>query len=610
MGKKMMENRLTGEIFYGMILTGAKQVIVNEGELNRLNVFPVADRDTGTNLASMMRYIVDNLSITKAPEELLFQLSQHGLVGCSGNSGLIFSQFFYGLTKHRLSNKTYVRLQDFAVMIMSGYKSAYESVSQPKAGTILTVMEQWANSYRGLLHNTKISFVEVFQKSVETAREAVKETINQLEVLRKNNVIDAGAQGFLHFIEGMLLFLKADVTTRQKILDTQSVATSIEISHEFEKLVEYPDRRYCFEIVLRVAKDDNILEKERAYLETLGDSMVIGHAAQMEKLHIHTNNPEIITKHLAQHGNVIYQKIDDMIMQYEVSNQENLGTAIVIDSMADLPQEWVRENNVFTLPLQVKINDNSFLDKFTVNYQDVVGYLKNPKNQVSTAAPSTSITSRSLHFLSQHYKSLIVLSFTSASSSTYDVIVNQARKLQNYKINVIDSCTNSAALGLLVMYAQKLIAAKHTHDEVVDKINQAKIGANFLVFIDSLDQLIKSGRLSGRAGFFAKLLRVKPLVKLDSQGRPQVISIAFTRRGGWRKLLKHLQDLKSKNTLGEFAIAHSSDTKSAMAFKDYIETGLGKPALYMTDGSGVSVAHSGPNGFSIGYLASSVDLEA
>ena len=158
-------------------------------------------------------------------------------------------------------------------------------------------------------------------------------------------------------------------------------------------------------------------------------------------------------------------------------------------------------------------------------------------------------------------------------------------------------------MGLLVIYAQKLITSReYTHDEVVKKINQAKLNAHFLVFIDSLDQLIKSGRLSKSAGFFAKLLRVKPLVKMDSKGSPQIIGIAFTRRQGWNKLLKHMQKIKEKGTLGTFAIAHSTDVKSAELFKEHIENGLGQDALYMTDGSGVSVAHSGPNGFSIGYL--------
>ncbi|MFN7095559.1 MAG: DAK2 domain-containing protein, partial [Burkholderiales bacterium] len=332
-----MEDQLSVEIFYGMILTGAKQVIVNEGELNRLNVFPVADRDTGTNLASMMRYIVDNLSLTHEPQELLHQLSQHGLVGCSGNSGLIFSQFFYGLTQHKLASKTFVKLQEFASMIMAGYKSAYASVSNPKPGTILTVMERWASSYRELVNNTKSPLIDSFYHSVEKAKEALRDTINQLEVLRQNHVVDAGAQGFIHFIEGMLVFLKADSNLRRQLLEERHLAgPRLEINHEFEELAEIPNCRYCFEMVLRTAKDSSVLEHQREYLEQLGDSMVIGRAPQMEKLHIHTDKPELITQHLAQFGDILYQKIDDMVMQYNISNNTQSPIALAIDSTADV----------------------------------------------------------------------------------------------------------------------------------------------------------------------------------------------------------------------------------------------------------------------------------
>ena len=119
---------LTTDLLYGMILSGAKNVIHTEGQLNQLNVFPVADRDTGTNLASMMRYIVDNLTPAKDTSELFHQLSQHGLMGCCGNSGLIFSQFFYGLTQHKLVNKVQVKINDFVEIMSAGYKSAYDSV--------------------------------------------------------------------------------------------------------------------------------------------------------------------------------------------------------------------------------------------------------------------------------------------------------------------------------------------------------------------------------------------------------------------------------------------------------------------------------------------------
>lgn len=605
-----MDNQLSTELFYGMILTGAKQVIMNEGELNQLNVFPVADRDTGTNLASMMRYIVDNLSITKDSQELLHQLSQHGLVGCSGNSGLIFSQFFYGLTKHELANKAVVKLQEFASMISDGYKSAYSAVSHPKPGTILTVMEYWAKSYHELVKNTSASIVEIFQNSVEQAREALKNTMNQLEVLRHNNVVDAGAQGFIHFIEGMLIYLKAEPDTRNKLLEErESSDYKMVINHEFEEIAELPDCRYCFEMVLRTKKDSHILEDNRAYLEELGDSMVIGRAPQMEKLHIHTDNPGLITQHLSSFGDVLYQKIDDMVMQFNIANHVQNDVAIVIDSMSDVPLQWIRQNNIFTFPLQVKVNNNSFLDKFAINFRDTVDYLNSDNVKVGTSAPSAAIVSRGLHFLSQHYKGLIIIPIAKSLSSTYDVIVNQARKIHDCTVRVIDSCMISGALGLLVVYANQLVRSKqYPLDEMVKKIEQARERIHLLVFINSMDELVKSGRLPKSAGFIAKFLRLKPIVKLDSHGKPKIISVALSKNAGWKKMAKIVNRLKSNGEIKSLAVVHSSSEEAATNFKNYImfETNL-KP-LFVAEASSVAVAHTGKNGVSIAYSTDEIQM--
>ncbi len=606
-----MDEALSTELFYGMILSGAKQVIHTEGELNQLNVFPVADRDTGTNLASMMRYIVDNLSITKDTQELLHQLSQHGLVGCSGNSGLIFSQFFYGLTQHRLTEKTLVKLTDFVEMIAEGYKSAYNSVSNPKPGTILTVMERWVESYRENLRNTRTTLVDSFKSSVEKAREALKDTMNQLEVLKVNKVVDAGAQGFVNFLDGMLTFLTVGKEQRAKILAERNTNDSTaKLNHEFEDITEFPNYRYCFETVIKTS-DENALVPYQRKLESFGDSIVVGKGPQMLKLHIHTDKPEQVTKLLSLAGNVLYQKIDDMILQYNIANQaKRANVALVADSMADLPLDFLQKNNIYRVPLQVKVNDNSFLDKVSINYQQTLNYLADKVNRVGTAAPSAAIVSRTFHFLEQFYDSIIVVPVGKALSSTYDVIANQARLVKDKTISVIESGLNSAPLGLLVAYANQLILEnKLAHAEIVNELETAKAGSNVLIMLNSLEGLIRSGRLSKSMGMLAGILRLKPLIKIDEKsGKPKVIGAAFTKRGGWKKLTKILNQLKEDGKVKSIAIVHSDTQSHAETFNKYISRKTGLNALYITEVSSVSGIHTDKNSFSIGYINREVKL--
>lgn len=605
-----MSEALSTDLFYGMILAGAKQVIYDEGRLNELNVFPVADKDTGTNLASMMRYIVDNLSKSKDTPELLHQLAQHGLVGCSGNSGLIFSQFFYGLTQHRFAEKTLLKLHDFVEMIAEGYKSAYASVSNPKPGTILTVMEKWVEGYRDLLKQTGVSLAESFKASVDKSRVALKETMNQLEVLRNNHVVDAGAQGFVTFLEGMLGFLQGSREEREKILaQGESVEHSAKLSHEFEDVTELPEFRYCFETVLKTVKTE-FSDEDRSQLDKLGDSIVMGKGPQMLKLHIHTNKPEIVTDILTESGNILYQKIDDMILQYNIANHSSRNRiALVVDTMADLPLDFIQANNIYRIPLQVKVNNHSFLDQVSINYQQTLRYLSDGSSKVGTAAPSAAIVARALHFLEQFYDSILVITVGSGLSSTYDVIANQAAKFRNTKVSVIDSKLNSAPLSLLVTMANNLIDAGLGHDQIVNKLEQAKSGANILVVLNSLSGLIRSGRLSKSMGMIAGLLRFKPIIQIDSQtGKPKVIGAAFTKRGGWKKICKKLNQLKAAGQLKSVAVVHSDTPKRADLFSKYITKRTHLQPLFATEVSSVSGIHTDKDSYAVGYINEDVTI--
>jgi hypothetical protein len=410
----------------------------------------------------------------------------------------------------------------------------------------------------------------------------------------------------------MLLFLKADNIKRKELLASKHAESAkIELGHEHEEMTEMPNYRYCFEMVLRTPKDKSkVLEHKKELLLKLGDSMVIGHAPQMEKLHIHTNKPDLITRELSSCGDVVYQKIDDMTMQYNITNTAiNNDIAVVIDSLADLPPQWIQQNNIFTFPIQLKVNNNAFLDKFTINFREALIHLNTNGTKVATAAPSLAIVSRGLHFLSQHYRALIVLPMAKGLSSTYDVIASQVRKIANPEIRVIDSCKISACLGLLVAYTQQLIKSnKYTPKQIAAKVEAARENTNAIIFINSLNELIKSGRLPRPVGFIAKLLRVKPILCLEDNGKPRITGVAFSRNGGWKKISKILNKLKAEGKVKTLAIVHSGSETVAQAFSDYIVECTAITPLYIAEASSAAVVHTGRDGISIGYSQEEIQL--
>jgi DegV family protein with EDD domain len=193
-------------------------------------------------------------------------------------------------------------------------------------------------------------------------------------------------------------------------------------------------------------------------------------------------------------------------------------------------------------------------------------------------------------------------------SSTHDVILNQSKKYKNKLISVIDTGLNSAPLGLLVTYASLLAESGHSHAEIIVKLEAAKSQSNVLVLLNSLDGMIRSGRLSKSMGFLAKLLRLKPIIHLDENGRPKVIGAALTKRSGWRKLIKHVNELYEAGKIKSLAIVHSDTQARGAAFGKYIQKNTGLTPAYITGVSCVSAIHTDKNSFAIGYINQKINV--
>ncbi len=196
-------NSLSPTLFLKMVFTGGKQIIQSENELNQLNVYPVPDGDTGSNMAALMRYVLAQNYPTDHFGGLLTALADASLIGSCGNSGMILSAFFVGLTKlQTIGQKTSLSIQDFIDCLASGVKQAHKAVAHPVEGTILTVMQSWLNACLAERSQCK-NFGSLFQATLPAAESALKQTEFLLPALRDNHVIDAGAFGFTRFIQGM-----------------------------------------------------------------------------------------------------------------------------------------------------------------------------------------------------------------------------------------------------------------------------------------------------------------------------------------------------------------------------------------------------------------------
>jgi dihydroxyacetone kinase-like predicted kinase len=189
---------LDGKLLYYSFLSGAQRIFDNQKLLNKINVFPVNDADTGTNLASTMRSIMDAIIPTDNLKETAVALGDAALTGARGNSGIIFAQFLYGFGNEIKTGAT-MDIKSFAESMRNAVNYAYEAIANPVEGTILTVIKDWAE-YLYTLKDIIDDFIKLLIEAFGRAQQSLAETTAKLPVLARSNVVDAGAKGFVVFL--------------------------------------------------------------------------------------------------------------------------------------------------------------------------------------------------------------------------------------------------------------------------------------------------------------------------------------------------------------------------------------------------------------------------
>ena len=399
------------------IIAGAQKVINGKDELNKINVIPVADGDTGSNLASLMQTIIDNLSNNNYSTNLLFdEVASAALIGARGNSGIIFAQYLNAVSDYYSVYET--NLEILVLAFNRAEKSAYDSLIEPKEGTILSVMKRWAEVLL-ITFKESTSFEKALLEAKGEAWKALKETQFQMSILKKNKLVDSGAKGFYYFISGF-----TDAYCGEKVSKIQEglIPSIKELNTEDIKehfISEAPKNRYCSEFIIKEP-----LKQEKDLKESLrrwGDSLVIAGNKKQIKIHMHTNHPENILALLEKTGTIIYQKVDDMQLQYEISQNRKSSIAIVTASLADLSADFILENQIFVLPLNVSVGEQAFLDKLTINPQ-IFSEKYNKNLKMTTSQPSIQSVDSLFSFLEGKYEHIIVISVSSKLSGTYQLL--------------------------------------------------------------------------------------------------------------------------------------------------------------------------------------------
>ena len=306
-----MHDTITGPVFQEMLIFGAASIAKEKQSINDLNVFPVPDGDTGTNMSLTMHAAAQELQKrSPATVDLASSITASALLrGARGNSGVILSLLFRGMSK---SLKGCVTADGctFAAAMQEGVSAAYNAVMKPAEGTILTVSRLAAD--RAMAASAEKNSVEyVIEQAISQGEETLRQTVDMNPVLKKAGVVDAGGKGFLVILKGMLAALRGET---MPALETEHAARD---KADFASVGD-EDITFAFDTVFIVRRiDDRSIEPFREFLNGIGDSLVIGEDDEAFKVHVHTDPPGVALTEAQRYGTLELAKIENMRTQAE-----------------------------------------------------------------------------------------------------------------------------------------------------------------------------------------------------------------------------------------------------------------------------------------------------
>ncbi len=582
------------------VIAASRRVILMQEKLNRINVFPVPDNDTGTNMALTMQSIAEGAISChdKTVAGMSRCMADSALTGARGNSGAILAQFFQGLAE-RFQGEHRVTAIQFGDAVIQARNSSYDAIAEPEEGTILTVIHDWAVLIKGRCHESP-DFKALFREGLRAARISLKETPEKLKLLAKAEVVDAGAQGFVHMLEGVYHFIHSGKLEKAVgIGDAETKPAKIEYAPQEITF------QYCTECFI-AGKEIN-RRQLRTQLKSLGNSLIVAGSAEKVRVHIHTNEPKVVFRIAGDYGKVSKQKIDDMRRQHaQAREQRNTAQiALVTDSSCDLPSDFFIRHNIQMVPVQIAFGTDSFIDKITITPQEFYRLLERSKHEPKTSQPSPGEFLTAYEETLAHYQHVVAIHLSGALSGTLQAAQVASRATPAKSLQVIDSKNVSVGLGLIVAEAAHAIEEGAGIEEVLERVRWARDNVKFYIYFDTIEYLIRGGRLHKAKGLVAEKLHVKPILAIDGKGEAETIMHAVGEKLALRNIMKLVrQDIVGKRNL-RFAVAHANAPKKAEWLCKQIQNDFEGENTMVVDVSPALGAHAGPGAAGVAFLGES-----
>lgn len=575
---------IDGIRLYRSLIAGLRRVVSRQEYLNKINVFPVPDGDTGTNMAFTLTSIEEGIQNNAYSDikKMSMAIADSALDGARGNSGAILAQFFVGFADG-IKDVKKINTDEFSQAISHAKNYSYDALTKPREGTILSVIRSWSESLESSSKKSN-DFLTILSSGLINAQKALEKTPQQLEVLAKAGVLDAGAQGFVDMLSGIQEFVELGSITE----------TDLTIIESFEKEVITTTNekyQYCTECIILGENIPRRLLKER--LMDLGDSIVLAGTKIKAKVHIHSDEPHKVFTLCKEYGSIQGEKTDDMIKQQADAHSSHSSTAIIVDSGCDLPEEIIDNMNIHVIPVRLNFGNTHYVDKVSFTSDEFWKELKTNPNHPQTSQPSPGDFRRQYQFLSSHYESAISIHLPEALSGTYQSAITAAKSLSTFSVNILDSFSGTIGTGLIAMRTAEAIAKGKNINEVKIIAKQAIENTQLYVGLDNLDNIVKGGRISPTVQKIANFFKINPYLAFKKDGLKPV-GISFGNNDKANKFRKFVENKIPKNKKVRIGISHAQMNIFVENWIKSLINRFGENNVITTDIGPALGVHTGP----------------
>ncbi len=577
-----------------MFLRGYVRVREYREKINKINMFPVPDQDTGSNLEKTLSGIYVELSghTYASFKDLSKVIIESALIEASGNVGIITTSFLSGFLNSLETPITTEKLsRGFAVAA----QKAHASVQDPKAGTILDVIEAVAKTSRQCVAEKEEDIVIFFKKIIDEARVAVEETEGKMDMYKKAAVVDAGAYGFFIFLEGFLEALEK----KHEPIAIKDV--KMEKKNHFIQILK---NRY--EVVCLCKSPEVGAQKLSAQLAHMGDCIDIVEANNMMKIHIHTDRPDEVVSILETVGVTLQMRTSDMTQSVGGGKEEGAkGVGVVVDGASDIPSNWKEE--IIVVPFSsYEVESPSIqldIDVLFARMREAQngGRPFNPK----TSQPALGEYVKAFKEAFKSYKYIVCVTFFSALSGSYNSAC-QAREMfsedEKKRIFVFDSMKGGGAVGLLANAALRLVQQGESFENIPNRLRHLQSQTDVFGVPTTSYWVAHGGRINSFQKNMLSLLiwlGFHPMVGIKNNS----LGILGFRWGG--SIASALFDRFSKYVVGkkhvEVFIAHADNKKDADILEAMVKK-AGHQVVANVKCSPVVSTHVGPGVVFCSYL--------